>query len=137
MIIDIESDWRLPTQGMKPHTITVLKSRSTGKSNLQLAYNIRKLITIWDEWYNFDDELGVDMEKAHYQHFVRLYNRKKRQRFHELNAAGYSYVKTSNGFIAQRDWCKANLKPGTWISGHNYFWFAYDNDAVLFKMHWL
>jgi len=131
MIIDIESDYFMPTtQGMKPHTITVLKSRGLGKSVTQVLY-------FWNEFFKNEIAVIFDMEKAHYQHFVRLYNRKKRQRFDELKAAGYSYVKTSNGYIAQRDWCNTNLKPGTWVSGHNYFWFAYDNDAVLFKMHWL
>lgn len=133
MVVDIETDWCLPTQGIKPHTISILKSRSTGKSSLQLAYNMQ---LIWDEYVEFNMHKEMIMEKIHYQHFTRLYNRKKYQTFGELAAAGYTRVKTS-GYHKQRDWCKANLKPGSFASSTNVFWFAYDSDAVLFKMHWL
>lgn len=130
MIIDIETDWKLPTQGIKPHTISVLKSRSVGKSVTQVLY-------FWNEFYKNELAVGFSMDKPHYQHFVRLYNRKKRQRFSDLKAAGYACVKLPDGWIKQRTWCEKNLKPGAWVNGHNYFWFAYDEDAVLFKMHWL
>ena len=126
------------TNGIKPNPIlSILKGRTVGKSSMQLAYDISKLILIWDEFSKSNRVNTLGMEKVHYQHFIRLYNRKKRQRFNDINAAGYSCVKLSDGWIKQRDWCTANLKPGAFINSHNYFWFAYDEDAVLFKMHWL
>ncbi len=133
MIIDLET----VDKGVNPYTISILKSRGTGKSFTQLAYNVNKLVTIWNGFNARSETADVSMEKVHYQHFVRLNNRKKNHSFSELDAAGYSCVKLPDGWIKQRDWCKQNLKPGAFINGRNYFWFAYDCDAVLFKMHWL
>lgn len=129
MVIDIET----VDKGMKPGTISILKSRSTGKSMTQLVYNVNMIMQLWND----ANERVAKLEKVHYQHFVRLNNRKKNQRVGDLTAAGYSCVKLPDGWIKQRDWCKQNLKQGTYINLTNRFWFAYDNDAVLFKMHWL
>jgi hypothetical protein len=76
------------------------------------------------------------MEKYHYQHFVRLYNRRKRQTFHTLDSAGYQRVIVGNSvdYRAAREWCKQNLKHGAWINNLYRFYFAYDNDAVLFRL---
>lgn len=76
------------------------------------------------------------MEKYHYQHFLRLYNRRKRQTFHTLDSAGYQCVNVGNSvdYREAKAWCKQNLKQGAWVNNMYRFYFAYDDDAVLFRL---
>lgn len=78
----------------------------------------------------------MKMEKVHYQHFVRLNNRRKTQRISNLDAAGYTCVKLDRGWNDPREWCNKNLKPGSYINLHTRFWFAYERDATLFMLRW-
>lgn len=80
----------------------------------------------------------VSMEKIHYQHFLRIYNRKRTQTVGTLVDAGYTKVKVSRylGYLDARAWCSKNLKPGSWVSSTNTFCFAYDRDATLFSLRW-
>jgi hypothetical protein len=87
-----------------------------------------------------DDLFDIKFTKAHYQHFVRLYNRKRYHSAAEIIAAGYTHVKTKWSWdIAADDfvWCTQNLKQGSFVTYGNHFYFACESDAVLFKMHWL
>lgn len=78
------------------------------------------------------------MMKVHYQHFVRVPNRKKWHRIQEISET-YKYpamsVAVSNA-IAAKHWCKQNLKEGSWVSINAYFVFAYEQDASWFGLVW-
>ena len=78
----------------------------------------------------------MKMEKVHYQHFLRLNNRKKTQKISNIDEAGYTCVKLYRSWNDPREWCKKNLKPGSYINLHTRFWFAYDRDATLFTLRW-
>lgn len=100
-------------------TIVIAKSRTLSASwTMELA-----------PWEN-------QMEKVHYQHFLRLNNRRKTQKISNIDEAGYTCVKLTVGWREQREWCKKNLKPGSYINLHTRFWFAYDRDATLFTLRW-
>lgn len=76
------------------------------------------------------------MEKYHYQHFVRIYNRRKKQKAQLLTDAGYKFVTlgAEGGYLNAMRWCEQNLRRGSWVNLHHRFWFAYDNDAVHFRL---
>lgn len=76
------------------------------------------------------------MQKVHYQHFVRLPNRKKFHKFSEI-VDKYKYTKVKVSSLqakAAMAWCEQNLKPGAFIRLQNNFVFAYEADAVWFGM---
>ena len=75
------------------------------------------------------------MEKVHYQHFTRLYNRRRYQRVIDLEQNGYGNVKIDLFRASEGDeWCHQNLKPGSWIKVGSRFYFAYPQDLVVFKL---
>lgn len=79
---------------------------------------------------------SVIMQKVHYQHFVRLPNRKKFHRFSEI-VEKYKYTRVKIPALKYKDamlWCEKNLKPGAYIQLNNHFVFAYEADAVWFGM---
>jgi hypothetical protein len=77
----------------------------------------------------------INMQKAHYQHFVRIYNRRKQQKASTLIDAGYPSVRiNADEYRSAKDWCKANVKPGAVVQLNTRFWFAYENDATLFAL---
>jgi hypothetical protein len=81
------------------------------------------------------NEKITTMQKAHYQHFVRIYNRRKQQKASDLTDAGYPTVRiNADEYRSAKDWCKANVKPGAVIQLNTRFWFAYENDATLFAL---
>lgn len=87
-----------------------------------------------------DDLFDIPFTKTHYQHFVRLYNRKKYHSAEDITAAGYTSVKTKWTWDILPDetlWCEQNLKKGSFIIYSNRYYFAYESDATLFKMRWL
>lgn len=94
---------------------------------------VRKLYMIESLLYSSGNAI---MEKYHYQHFVRLYNRRKMQKFHMLDSAGYQRVTVGNSvdYRAAKAWCRTNLKHGAWVNNMYRFYFAYDDDAVLFRL---
>jgi hypothetical protein len=78
----------------------------------------------------------VSMNKIHYQHFIKLDNRKKKQKVDDITAHGYTCVKVSMyDFSIAKGWCRKNLKEGTWVNLFNRFYFAYNKDATKFIMH--
>ncbi len=88
-----------------------------------------------------DDLFDIPFTKAHYQHFVRLYNRKKYHNAEDITAAGYTSVKTKwtwgDTIPDETVWCEQNLKKGSFIVHSREYYFAYESDATLFKMRWL
>ena len=113
-------------------TITVLKGRQTGKSYMNAMIWADDIIPGW-----FREGAHLKMDKVHYQHFLRLYNRKRFQKTSALDKLGYQSVKIQGSYKPAFAWCESNLKPGSFVTIASRFWFAYDEDAVLFKMHWL
>jgi hypothetical protein len=109
-----------------------LKARQSGKSNI---YNMIWLDDMTPDWFGSGAHLKMD--KVHYQHFLRLYNRKRLQKTSALDKLGYQSVKIQGSYKPAFAWCEQNLKPGSFVTIASRFWFAYDADAVLFKMHWL
>lgn len=83
----------------------------------------------------FDIETPT-MEKYHYQHFVRIYNRRKKQKSQSLTDAGYAVVtlRPDHGYLHAKRWCEQNLRRGSWVNLMNRFWFAYEQDAVHFRL---
>jgi len=79
----------------------------------------------------------LKMKKVHYQHFLRVYNRKTYHKIDDVVKLGYTQVKVSvmNAIPAKR-WCVATLKPGSFVMINTRFVFAYDRDATLFALRW-
>ena len=104
-----------------------------GKISKDAVRAARKFIMVANLLYSPGN---ATMEKYHYQHFVRLYNRRKQQTFKILDSAGYQRVtvKRSVDYRDAKAWCKQNLKHGAWVNNLYRFYFAYDDDAVLFKL---
>ena len=73
------------------------------------------------------------MEKKHYQHFTKLYNRKRWQTVTELEAANYGYVKVTK-IPEANSWCKKNCKDGSYIFAGIRIYFAYDKDITRFSL---
>ena len=113
-------------------TITFLKARQSGKSFMNSIIWIDDMTPDW-----FSQGAHLKMDKVHYQHFLRLYNRKRFQKTSALDKLGYQSVKIRGSYKPAFAWCEANLKPGSFVTVASRFWFAYAEDAVLFKMHWL
>jgi len=113
-------------------TITFLKARQTGKSYMNAVIWADDIIPGW-----LKDGAHLKMDKVHYQHFLRLYNRRRFQKTSTLDNFGYQSVKIRSSYKPAFAWCEQNLKPGSFVTTAGRFWFAYDADAVLFKMHWL
>jgi hypothetical protein len=77
------------------------------------------------------------MQKEHFQHFLRVYNRKKCHSINDIAALGYTMTKVSAlNAVTAKNWCKENLKPGSFVCVNTRFCFAYDRDATFFAMKW-
>jgi hypothetical protein len=78
------------------------------------------------------------MQKKHYQHFTKAYNRRTKQKMSYLTGLGYTCVKVNmdlpRGAIEAKAYCKKYVKDGAWISNGNHFVFAYDKDVTLFAL---
>lgn len=88
---------------------------------------------LWD-----NDLWDMDMNKEHYQHFLRLNNRKKYHKITDISDKyKYPFVKVSarNASNASK-WCKQNLKPGSYVFLQTRFCFAYEQDASWFGLVW-
>jgi hypothetical protein len=79
----------------------------------------------------------VLMNKVHYRHFVRVYNRRKYHRPEYITSLGYTHVRVRiSDAIAVQRWCREILRAGSYVRSHNDFWFAYERDATLFTLRW-
>ena len=77
------------------------------------------------------------MKKVHYQHFLKLYNRKKSHRLSDLEEAGYPVYKIDIlDSVEAKEWCQKNLREGTWVRCMQRFSFAYQSDAARFSLVW-
>ena len=77
------------------------------------------------------------MQKEHFGHFLRVYNRKKYHSINDVAALGYPIIKIGVlDAISAKNWCKENLKPGSFVCVNTRFCFAYDRDATLFTLRW-
>lgn len=97
----------------------------------QIARELASVQSIYDPLY-----AEHEMNKEQYQHFTRIYNRKKHQKISTLIDAGYKCYKVSGGFIEPRKWCEKTFRPGSYIAHLNHFIFAYDQDYTLFVLRW-
>jgi hypothetical protein len=84
----------------------------------------------------------VVLYKAHFNHFLRVYNRRKHHHPEYITSLGYSHAKLTrrndleiNANNAE-EWCRKTLKPGSWIYSSGDFWFAYEKDYTLFTLRW-
>jgi hypothetical protein len=81
----------------------------------------------------------ANMKKKHLQHFTRIPNRKKLHKATDITNAGYLMV-TMVDYVtnekAVRKWLQQNVKDGAWVNVFKNFYFANDQDAVLFKLTW-
>ena len=81
----------------------------------------------------------VEMTKVHYSHFLRVYNRRTQHRPEYITGLGYQKIRITRRADLHLDadlWCRDNLKAGSYVRKFGEFWFAYNDDAVLFKMTW-
>jgi hypothetical protein len=77
------------------------------------------------------------MNKKHYQHFIKAYNRRTKQKMSYLTDLGYTCVKVSPVMSVAKEakaYCKRYVKDGAWISNGNHFIFAYDKDVTMFTL---
>lgn len=87
-------------------------------------------------------ETGMQFTKQNYQHFLRLNNRRRTHWVDDMKTAGYSYVQVQwrwgdDPYPDYQGWIRDNCKPGSVVYRNNLFWFAYDEDALAFKISWL
>ena len=80
--------------------------------------------------------------KQHYRHFLRLNNRKKSHKPIDVTNAGYRSISVKwrwgdEGYDEYTEWLQENCKPGSYLHHNGEFWFAHDQDYVMFKMRWL
>lgn len=88
---------------------------------------------IFNTRYDYGETL--DMEKVHYQHFIKVPNRRRKQPVALLTELGYPCAKISSlSQTKAKHWCTKNLKPGSWINLNHRFYFAYDRDFTWFSM---
>jgi|TARA_R110000851_G_scaffold324277_1_gene491486 hypothetical protein len=90
-------------------------------------------------WYGYDHYYRkFEMKKKHYQHFIKAYNRRTKQKKSYLTDLGYTCVRVnlemSCGAKEAKLHCEKYVKDGAWISNGNHFIFAYDKDVTMFTL---
>lgn len=122
----------------------IAKKLTLSAQNYILNFDINSLYshTIAPAKMLYVEESVMQFTKQNYQHFLRINNRKRRQRPKDLESAGYSHVRVKwvwgDEVISDySSWIRENCKPGSVINLYNTYWFANDDDAVLFKLYWL
>lgn len=79
----------------------------------------------------------VQMYKTHYNHFLRVYNRRKYHHPDYLTNLGYTKARLSySNTIAADQWCRKTLKKGAYVRSIVDFWFAYERDYTMFMLRW-
>lgn len=88
-------------------------------------------------WVHRTEIIVTPMKKIHFQHFLRVPNRKTQYRIKNITDLGYTEIKTSaTNVVAAKQWCKENLKEGSYVNASSHFVFAYKDDAILFGLCW-
>lgn len=79
----------------------------------------------------------VVLYKEHFNHFLRVYNRRKHHHPDYLTNLGYTRIRLgySSAIPASR-WCRETFKCGSYVRSSADFWFAYERDATLFTLRW-
>jgi hypothetical protein len=79
----------------------------------------------------------VVLHKEHFNHFLRVYNRRKHHHPDYLTDLGYKKERVSfSNAVAADQWCRKTFKCGTYVRSSIDFWFAYERDAMLFTLRW-
>lgn len=79
----------------------------------------------------------VILHKEHFNHFLRVYNRRKHHHPDYLTNLGYTKIRLGySDAIAADRWCRETFKRGTYVRSSSDFWFAYERDAMLFTLRW-
>lgn len=79
----------------------------------------------------------VILHKEHFNHFLRVYNRRKHHHPDYLTNLGYTRIRVGySDAIAANQWCRETFKRGTYVRSSSDFWFAYERDAMLFTLRW-
>jgi hypothetical protein len=98
-------------------------------------------VDIFNTKYNLNRDFNwagrVRMYKEHYNHFLRVYNRRKTHHPDYLTNLGYNKARVSfSNAIAADQWCRKTFKTGTYVRSSADFWFARDKDYTLFTLRW-
>lgn len=79
----------------------------------------------------------VFMTKAHYAHFLKVYNRRKYHRIDYITDIGYRCHRVRmKDTVAVNRWCRNTFKTGTYVRSNSYILFAYERDYMLFLLTW-
>lgn len=79
----------------------------------------------------------VVLYKEHFNHFLRVYNRRKHHHPDYLTNLGYTKIRLAySKTIDAARWCRETFKRGTYVRSSSDFWFAYERDAMLFTLRW-
>lgn len=77
------------------------------------------------------------LQKEHFRYFFRVNNRKKYHRIGDIAALGYPMAKANILYVSKaKQWCRDNLKPGSYVTVMNCFCFANKNDYLIFTLKW-
>lgn len=98
-------------------------------------------VDIFNTRYNIDRNFNwagrVILHKEHFNHFLRVYNRRKHHHPDYLTNLGYTKIRLAySKTIAASQWCRETFKRGTYVRSSSDFWFAYERDATLFRLRW-
>jgi hypothetical protein len=98
-------------------------------------------VDIFSTKYNIKQDFNwagrVVLHKEHFNHFLRVYNRRKHHHPDYLTNLGYKKIRLAySKTIAADQWCRTTFKRGTYVRSSADFWFAYERDAMLFTLRW-
>lgn len=94
---------------------------------------------IFDMHDTWKFSIRVTMTKVHYRHFLRVYNRRTSHLPDYISGLGYQTIRISarkDLHLEAEQWCRDTLKPGSYVRRLGNFWFAYNEDYVMFKLRW-
>lgn len=98
-------------------------------------------VDIFNTKYNINRDFNwagrVILHKEHFNHFLRVYNRRKHHHPDYLTNLGYTKIRL--GFyrtVDASEWCRETFRHGTYVRSSLDFWFAYERDATLFRLRW-
>lgn len=97
---------------------------------------VSNIFDIHSAWANRSQ---VMMTKVHYGHFLRVHNRRQYHLADYITDLGYQKMRVSRRADLHLDaaqWCKDNLKAGSYVRRFGDFWFAYNSDYTMFKLRW-
>lgn len=116
---------------MKPGPISIIAYDLKGVSAPLTPPNTAEFLK-----FKLRFELGVELDKHVFHHFLRINNRKKFFNVEDFVKAGYTDVDTKyrNLTLELHDWLEQLEHRFVNIYGH--FFFAEESDRILFLMKW-